>query len=656
MDNSLLSCLLRSFCFLFLFFLPTAKSISFQINRFDPNDLSIIYEGDATTYVGVIDFTSELYFCHIGRATYSQKVPLWDPDTRKLADFNTHFSFTIDIEGRALHNYSAGLAFFIAPVGFSIPLNSADAYLGLYSTTTSGSSKNQIVHVEFDTFSNPEWDPPYEHIGINKNSIASAVTTFWNVTLHSNDNADVWITYNATTKNFSVSWTFQATNDPNENSSLSYIIDLMEVLPEWVSIGFSAATGYNMERHNLNSWEFHSSLNIKETRENQARTRRPIIRLAVSLVGALIAGVIIASAVLWKRKQKRMETEETTMNMTSFNEDLEREAGPRRFSYKDLASATKNFSSERKLGEGGFGAVYKGYLNDLSIPVAVKKISRGSKQGKREYITEIRVISRLRHPNLVQLIGWCHDKHEFLLVYEFMPNRSLDSHLFGKKPPLTWVLRYKIALGIASGLLYLHEEWEQCVVHRDIRSSNIMLDSSFIVKLGDFGLARLIDHEVSLMSTGLAGTFGYMAPEYVCTGRASKESDVYSFGVVILEIATGRKATNIIENNSRFALVEWIWSHYGRGDLLLAIDERLHGGGFDDKQVQYLMIVGLCCAHPNHRLRPSMRQAIQVLNFEAPLPDLPMQMPALAYHAHPQSSPTSTDGLLTSYSSLEYGR
>lgn len=161
-----------------------------------------------------------------------------------------------------------------------------------------------------------------------------------------------------------------------------------------------------------------------------------------------------------------------------------------------------------KLGiQGGFGGVYRGYLMELGMTAAVKKIKRDSKQAKKEYITEVKIISQLRHRNLVQLIGWCHDEVEFLLVYEFMPNGSLDSHLFGNMSLLTWAVRYKISLGLAFALLYLHEEWEQCVVHRDIKSSNVMLDSNLNVKLGDFGLARLMDHhELGSQTTRLVGT------------------------------------------------------------------------------------------------------------------------------------------------------
>jgi serine/threonine protein kinase len=227
----------------------------------------------------------------------------------------------------------------------------------------------------------------------------------------------------------------------------------------------------------------------------------------------------------------------------------------------------------------------------------------------------------------VKLLGWCHDKGEFLLVYEFMPNGSLDSHLFGKRTPLSWSVRHKIVLGLASGLLYLHEEWERCVVHRDIKSSNVMLDSSFNVKLGDFGLAKLMDHELGPQTTGLAGTFGYLAPEYASTGRASKESDVYSFGIVVMEITTGKKATAILkEKYEEKGMIEWVWDHYGRGELLKAMDENLKKD-YDEKEVECLMIVGLWCAHPDVNLRPSIRQAIQVLNFEVSLPNLPPNRP-----------------------------
>jgi hypothetical protein len=628
--------------FLLLLLPTTAYSVQFQITQFDANTPNILYRGDAKPSQGHVDMHEDTLY-RVGWTIYAKKVPIWELDTGKLTDFSTHFSFTIDTMGKS--SYSDGLAFFLAPVGFDIPPNSAGGNLGLFNHTTIDSPPYQIAFVEFDSYVN-QWDPNVTHVGININSIASANYTAWNTSFHSGDTTDVWIIYNATTKNLSVSWTYQRTSNSLEHTSLSYQIDLMKVLPESVQIGFSAAVGLPTEKHTLQSWEFYSSLDIKETSGKKERKISLIVILTVVVVGV----IVIASVMLWICKGKKKETTEI-VNLTSINDALEKGAGPRRFSYGDLVLATNNFSNERKLGQGGFGVVYKGYLTDLDMLIAVKKISRGSRQGRKEFITEVKIFSQLRHRNLVQLIGWCHEKGEFLLVYEFMPNGSLDSHLFGMRS-LSWVVRYKISLGLASALFYLHEEWEQCVVHRDIKSSNVMLDSSFNVKLGDFGLARLMDHELGPQTTGLAGTFGYMAPEYISTRRASKESDVYSFGVVSLEIASGRRSVDLMGPNSNLGLVEWIWNLYGRGDLLLAVDGKLQTN-FDEKQVECLMIIGLWCAHPDPNLRPSIRQAIQVLKFEANFPNLPTQMPTSMYPVPIQPLVSSSEPLVTN--SLQQG-
>lgn len=508
--------------------------------------------------------------------------------------------------------------------------------------------------MEFDTFNNPEFDPVDvdTHVGINENSISSAVYTAWNASFHSGDTADVVIDYNSTTKNLSVSWSYQITKNPLENSTLSYQIDLAKVLPEWVTIGISAATGLYAERDTLQSWEFSSNLDPIQSGGNSYRKRKFLIGIVVP-AAVLLIGAITTFTILMKRGKSRRKKFEST-NLTSMNDDFEKGTGPRRFSYHDLASITNNFSEDRKLGQGGFGAVFRGYFSDQDILIAVKKISKGSRQGKKEYMTEVKVISQLRHRNLVQLIGWCHERNEFLLVYEFMPNGSLDSHLFGKRTPLSWTVRYRITLGLASAILYLHEEWEQCVVHRDIKSSNIMLDSNFNVKLGDFGLAKLMDHELGQMTTGLAGTLGYLAPEYIRTRRASKESDVFSFGVVILEIVTGRKSMDGIEG-CYLGLVEWVWDLYGKGNLGLGVDERLRKD-FDENQADCLMVVGLWCAHPDSDSRPSIRQAIQVLNFEGAMPSLPEKMPVPTYRVvTPPISSGSGEPLMSS-SSLQVGR
>uniref|UniRef100_A0A0E0MPF2 Protein kinase domain-containing protein n=1 Tax=Oryza punctata TaxID=4537 RepID=A0A0E0MPF2_ORYPU len=307
----------------------------------------------------------------------------------------------------------------------------------------------------------------------------------------------------------------------------------------------------------------------------------------------------------WRRKKDRVHHEgEATME----DDDFEKGTGPKRFRYGELAIATDNFSDEHKLGEGGF-------------------VSKSSKQGWKEFVSEVRIISRLRHRNLVQLIGWCHGGGELLLVYELMPNASLDIHLYNNINVLPWPLRHKIMLELGLALLYLHEEWEQRVLHRDIKPSNVMLDASFNAKLGDFGLARLVDHDLGSYTTTLAGTMGYMDPVCVATDRARVESDMYSFGVVLLEIACGRRPVVFHEEGEDVIhITQWVWDLYKRGSILDSVDERLNDK-FDIHALECVLVVGLWCSHPDHSLRPSIRKAVNVLRFDMPLPTLPEEMP-----------------------------
>ncbi|TVU25995.1 hypothetical protein EJB05_28519, partial [Eragrostis curvula] len=260
-------------------------------------------------------------------------------------------------------------------------------------------------------------------------------------------------------------------------------------------------------------------------------------------------------------------------------------AGPKRFDYNVLADATCHFSDDQKLGEGGFGSVYRGFIADLNLDVAIKRVSSSSKQGKKEYSSEVTIISQMRHRNLVQLVGWCHRGDKLLLVYQLMPNGSLDAHLYNDEKMLPWSLRYDIILGIGSALLYLHQDCEQGVLHRDIKPSNVMLDDTFNAKLGDFGLARLVDHEQGTHMTELAGTMGYMDPECTTTGRFSTESDMYSFGVVLLEVACGRRPVVVLQDNTVIHLAQQVSELYRNGDLRL-------NGDFNVPQMERVLAVG----------------------------------------------------------------
>ncbi|PON69852.1 GPCR kinase [Parasponia andersonii] len=659
--------LLIKLTILLLFLLTKGNSVVFNFNRFEPNMPKIRFEKDAFVSDEVIQLTRNQVDASLGasygRASHDDPVQLWDPSTKLLTDFTTSFSFVID--GRKQLWSADGLAFFIAPFDSVIPENSSGENLGLFTTESAknSSSTGPIVAVEFDTFQN-SWDPSPHHVGIDINSIVSVKTVTLNSSMiDGSRKGNASVSYSSASHNLSVFLTYAANttqNTPGENVSLSYIVDLRKFLPEKVRVGFSAATGSGEQLNKILTWLFNSTLEIStnntdtnsgapsveipnpslEANKGKRKGQKGLwIGLSVGF-GILFCGLGLVWFMFWRNRVGREteEEEEEDDYDISIDGELKGGSGPKRFTYSELSHATNNFSDEGKLGVGGFGVVYKGILSGSKIEVAVKRVSKGSSQGKKEYVSEVNIINRLRHRNLVQLIGWYHNKQgDFLLVYEYLHNGSLDSYLFGKKLILPWVVRHKIALGLASALLYLHEEWEQCVLHRDIKSSNIMLDSNFNAKLGDFGLAKLVDHDRDSDTTlVLAGTKGYMAPEFVSTGKASKESDVYSFGVVTLEICCGRRTILLnAEEPSQVRLVEWVWALYGKGQLVEAVDKGLLSMEFDDRQIECVMVVGLWCCHPDPTCRPSIKQVMSVLNFEAPLPNLPPKLPVPMYFVPP---------------------
>ncbi|KAL8264594.1 hypothetical protein R6Q59_022724 [Mikania micrantha] len=627
-------------CFI-LFLIPYAASISFNLPNIGPNnrDMFRLEDGAYVSNDGIEVTPENNKGTVTGRVTYPERLHLWDNGTGELASFSTNFSFVKSFDLDDLHRDDDGLIFFLA--------QNSSLILGVNESTI------PFVWVEFDPYCN-NWEnnSKCDHVGIHVNTFDSDIHEPWLNDMSSGRECQVWITYDSVSKNLSVSFT-GFLNNTVELGGLSYIVDLREELPEWVVFGFLAATGHLYDKSTVKSWTFRSS-NL-QVDENNGKLRL-VVGLTAGISG-LIAFLVIIAYFLWRKRKNSGDKAEELGFAVDMNHEFEMgTTGPRRFSYLELAQATTGFTEKYKLGEGSFGGVYKGFLKDLSTYVAVKRVSKTSKQGIKEYASEVRIISRLRHRNLVQLTGWCHDKGELLLVYEYMENGSLDSHLFNAKSLLTWGTRYKIAVGLASAVLYLHEGWEQCVLHRDIKSSNVMLDSSFNAKLGDFGLAKLVDHEKGSETTLLAGTLGYMAHECVVTGKASKETDVFSFGVVALEIACGRKAIDNKGLGEQIWIVEWVWEQYGAATILKAVDPRLQLD-FNEDEVKRLMMVGLWCVHPDSKLRPSMRQVIQVLNSEASLPILPSKMPVASYVTTlmPLLSGGSNSDFSTSSSYL-YGR
>ncbi|KAK9277177.1 hypothetical protein L1049_006716 [Liquidambar formosana] len=295
------------------------------------------------------------------------------------------------------------------------------------------------------------------------------------------------------------------------------------------------------------------------------------------------------------------------------------------FSYEELMEVTNGFSQQNILGQGGFGCVYKGLLPDGRV-VAVKELKAGGEQGEREFRAEVEIISRVHHRYLVSLVGYCIAEHHRLLIYEFVPNKTLEHHLHGKGlPVLDWAKRVKIALGAARGLAYLHEDCHPKIIHRDIKSANILLDDAFEAQVADFGLAKLTNDTSTHVSTRVMGTFGYMAPEYASSGKLTDRSDVYSFGVVLLELVTGRKAVDESQPMGDESLVEWARPLLNRaletGNFGDFVDQRL-GKNYVESEMFRMIEAAAACVRHSAPKRPRMVQVVRALDSEGEMSDL----------------------------------
>ncbi|PWZ20746.1 putative LRR receptor-like serine/threonine-protein kinase [Zea mays] len=302
--------------------------------------------------------------------------------------------------------------------------------------------------------------------------------------------------------------------------------------------------------------------------------------------------------------------------------------GPTSFHYNDLKAATNNFSEESKLGEGGFGDVYKGSLKNGKTVAVKRLIVMEANRAKVDFESEVRLISNVHHRNLVRLLGCSQKGSEFILVYEYMANGSLDKFLFGdRRGTLNWRQRFNIIVGMARGLAYLHQEFHVCIIHRDIKSSNVLLDDDFQPKIADFGLARLLPDDHSHLSTKFAGTLGYTAPEYAIHGQLSEKVDTYSFGVVVLEILSGRKSNDTrLEPETQY-LLEWVsfidhcseislflaWKLYESDNLMALLDESLDPEEYRPDEVKRIMEIALLCTQSAVAARPMMSEVVVLL-------------------------------------------
>ncbi|KAG0597993.1 hypothetical protein M758_12G036200 [Ceratodon purpureus] len=396
-----------------------------------------------------------------------------------------------------------------------------------------------------------------------------------------------------------------------------------------------------------------------------------IAGLCAIIGAAIVAGLLLVC--IWKRVSYYKKLEQLS--------HLDTEGASRAFTYKELQRCTKNFSPSELLSSGAFGDVYRGMLPS-GVLVAVKRIKEDKEQGEESFLAEATSLRQIRHRNLLQLRGWCHTRQGLFLVYDFMCNGSLDKWLYRdpkeSEGALSWTIRHSILTGVASALAYLHEEWVKCVLHRDIKSSNVMLDADFNACLGDFGLARLIDHQKLQKTTLLAGTLGYMAPEMHYLGTATKESDVYAFGVVVLEVVCGRRPLDSkVLDPLDFVLLESVWRAHEAGCILRVADPTLilastnshddlamaRSPGDDnlEEKIGNALHLGLLCCLPDPSERPSMRAVKQWFLALSEvgamdLPPLPDKKPHFPYSICSVESSEGTTSFMRQESDVSSGR
>ncbi|XAR59158.1 Non-specific serine/threonine protein kinase [Bertholletia excelsa] len=609
-----------------IFSVQPTFSYEFIFNGFHPSDLSLY--GIASIESRTLTLTNNTRFS-IGRALYPFKIPTKDQNSSWVLPFSTSFIFSVSPYRHTLPGH--GIVFLFVPHTGTEGATSAQN-LGFLNRTNDGNSSNHVFGIEFDVFENEEYgDISANHVGIDVNSLTSVAShnagycsiycynryytdsdenSFKEVKLNNGRNYQVWIDYDGL--NISVTMALAGKKRPRR-PLLNASLDLSWVLKDEMFVGFTASTGQLVEAHRVLAWSFSNTnfsigealvtTNLPSYESPKSSVFRSKGFTAGLIVGIflLIVGFSVFSLLLIRRNRRRGEMEE-----------WELEYWPHRIDYKEIDRATGGFCEENVIGIGGNGKVYKGAL--AGVPqVAVKPISCKNNEGMREFLAEISSLGRLKHRNLVGLRGWGRkEKGSLILVYDYMENGSLDKRVFecGESEMLSWEDRIRILKDVASGILYLHEGWEAKVLHRDIKASNVLLDKEMNGRLGDFGLARIHGHGHAPSTTRVVGTVGYVAPEVVKMGRASTQTDVFGFGILILEVICGRRPIEEGKPN----LVDWVWELMGRGELANALDERMRvKGGIDKEEVERVLQLGLLCASPDPKSRPSMRQVIGVL-------------------------------------------
>ncbi|KAI3992243.1 hypothetical protein MKX01_029964 [Papaver californicum] len=610
---------------------------SFANSEFFYNDFTGSYltpdKAARVTENGLLQLTDHKNQFERGSAFYSLPLQL-----KGNVSFSTTFVIAI---ASVLNEISGqGMAFVIAPQR-SLPGALANQFLGIFNGTNNGNSTNHVFAVELDTVNNVEFETiGGPHVGIDINSLKSVNSSFpgyfsngeFKKLSLDKEPVQVWVEYDWIDKKIEVRLAPLNVSKPDD-PLLTYTQDLSDIFLNPMYVGFSASTQSIRTYHYVLGWSFKiggkaQALNLSNLPKlptspsppppppppKTSENNKKLLIIASAVGGSILILALLVILGLCLRKPK-------INNIPVRPPSPPPVAGLRKFKYSELEEATNEFKEQ--IGEGAFGTVYRGVIPNSEMQVAVKKVSRDAKYGSKQFMAEIDSLGKLRHRNLVHLHGYCEHEGQLLLVYDFMPNGSLDKFLYPKRNPLyctlNWSQRFQIIKDVANGLYYLHKGWEQVVIHRDIKSSNVLLDGQMNARLGDFGLAKLYDHGADSAPTSrVVGTMGYIAPE-MHYGMPSTQTDVYAFGAFLLEVACGRRPNLVAER--RLHLVDWVLSSLKENAIFSTVDKKL-GGEYAEEEMLLVLKLGLMCCRFDPTARPTIQKIVQFLSGDAGEADL----------------------------------
>ena len=657
----------------FFLLMAGAEELSFEHAVFDSSTIADIvlvkesewYQGQGVSFTGsAIWLTPDPTKAdsrvngstgNLGRIVYRNPFIL-----APAASFATSFTFQLIMNSS---KSGSGMAFFMSTSSIA-PNNRDGGALGLIGYADDYSADHFPPHapffaVEFDTSESPLYkDPSQSHVGIDINSIVSSNVTDTNDTsnplyLYHNYTFTAWIEYESSSRLIQV-WMTNVSSHKYPTPArplhpiLSYTYDISTLFNGSVYAGFSSTNRFglgNLEGCAIYAWNF----SMTDPTSTHPFSLGVLIGVPSALVVLLILAAGFAAYCCWIRhsRNSKLSSRQPLFSSTRLLTLSGSRALPQRYRHRDLKRAAGGFSEAHKIGEGGYSSVYLAKLPDGSL-FALKKLKDGVKK-EQDFVSEIEIISTLRHRNLLALEGWCYEKGEALLLYKYMSKGSLDQYIYEKKKEsegLGGDVRLKILAGIAAGLEYLHTGLGSCILHRDVKAENVLLTDELEPVLCDFGLARLISHNQEVTLTAV-GTPGYVAPELVYTGRGTDKADVYSFGVLSLVVACGRRPIDPFLPPQEGRIIDWVWLLHKSDKLEDALDPSIVR---TDEWIRVLHLALTCC-HPNPDVRPTMRQVIQVLKDKILL-DLPATMPAFPMMMTPDWSRQSEEITTMSQSQL----